>query len=157
MPSVTYRAMLDGIAATFREIDHLSHTPNGVQTGDAITEDFPDLPMAQVYPEASTTDDWAGNNDRSSFRAGSRVTTFRIVIDIPTRRRSHVGEDMASVIEMADAIQGKLEEQRTRPLFGVVGIQGFSWRWERVLHQRGAGEGQHLYVGLRVHLEVRVF
>lgn len=155
MAILTYADILAGIGTTLREIEHLSH-PNGVQVGHAITESFPDLPMAQVYPESSTTDDWMGNNDRSSFAAGVRVTTFRIVVDIAVRARSHIGEDMKAVIEMADEIQAKMEEQRTRPYFGVNGIMGFNWRWERVVHQRGAGDGQSLYPGLRLNIEVRV-
>jgi hypothetical protein len=152
----SYAAILDAIGSTLREIEHLSHE-NGVQVGHAITETFVDLPMAQVYPEGSSTDESGGNNDRNTFRGIGRVTVFRVVIDVACRTRSHIGEDIESVISMADEIQDKLEEQRTKPIFGLDGIQGIDWRWERVTHQRGAGTDTTLFPGLRLNLTVRIF
>lgn len=151
---VTYTEIAAAIATTLGEIDDLAR----VQHGDDLTEDYPDLPMAQVYPQSSSTDEGAGgNNDRNTFRGVGRVTEALFRADIPCRQRSHVAEDMTAVMAVAEAVQTKLEEQRTRPIFGLEGIKGFRWSWERQTIRRGADPAPVFYAGLIVSIWVRVF
>ena len=134
---------------------------NRVQGPAALSEDSPDLPMLQCYPVSGDTD--AGNtasagsgaNDRTTFRAGVRVTETLLRVDIPCRQRSHLAEDMAAVVGIAQEVQDLLEAQKTKPYFGNATIKGFRWRWEYVNFQRGQQE--IVYPGCRFDIYVRQF
>jgi len=148
--SVTYAQICDAIAATLATITQLKK----VQSYDELTEDYGDLPMAQVYPEASDTDSRSGATDRTSFRAGVRVTEAMFHVDVPCRQRSHVDEDTRALVEMAELVQAKLEAQHVKPYFGLEGIRSFRWRWERVNFERSGGV---LYPGVRFIIWATVF
>lgn len=147
--------------ATVAEICDAITTTLGATTGinrsqsyDELTEDFPDLPLLQVYPESADTDSQALNNDRLSFRAARRITDIEIICDIPCRQRSQLGEDMSAMVTITDAVIATLEAQTTT-LFGNTDIKGFHWRWERVIFARGNPE--IAYVGVRFTLTIKTF
>lgn len=146
--AVTYDAILDGIAD---ELDEIA-TLNVVQKYDAMSEDFHDCPMAQVYADAGETDAFS-ENERSTFGAVLRVHEFAVVADIACRLRGNLDDDMKAVVDMAESVQTKLEEQKKRPFFGQTGIKAFRWRWERATFQRGDSQ----YVGLKLRVTVRLW
>jgi hypothetical protein len=150
MGTVTYDAIVEGIAAELDEIAAL----RVVQRYDELTEDFSDCPMAQVYPDAGETDAFS-ENDRMTFRGIGRVHELAVVADIACRARGNIDDDMKAVADMAELVQNKLEEQKTRPFFDVDGIKAFRWRWERTTFARGS-EGKN-YVGLKLRVTVRVW
>lgn len=121
------------------------------QAMDELTEDYPDLPLLQVYLEESETED-------VSFQSKKLNTEALYHADIPCRPRSHMTEDMLAALEMGDAVQTILENQRVRPdLFGLRDIAAFRWRWMRATFSRGGGaDGPVLYVGVRFYIHVRV-
>jgi hypothetical protein len=60
---------------------------------------------------------------------------------------------MARLVNGIDAITNVIEGQDQKPYFGLVGIKGFSWRWDRVTFDYGGVA----YVGARFMLTLRVF
>ncbi len=146
--TVTYDEIIEGIAAELDEIAAL----NVVQRQDELSEDFHDCPMAQVYWDWGETDAFT-ENDRTTFRGLTRVHETAIVADIPCRQRGNLDDDMKAVVDMAELVQGKLEEQQTRPFFGVAGIKSFRWRLERTIFQRGECQ----YPGLKLRVTVRIW
>lgn len=155
MSSVTLASVLDAVAETLSAAVTLA--PSGstdarTQSYDELTEGMPDTPALQVYPE-SGTQDIAGSTDRTAFRGGVRQTEFIIHADYYANQRANIGEDMAALVNGIDAIQDVLEQQDTRPYFGLEGIQAFRWNWRRVTFDY-AGVA---YVGARFVITVRVF
>ncbi len=122
---------------------------------DELTEGIHDLPMLQVYPE-SGEQDIAGATDRSTFGGRGdpqRQTEFVIIADYYANQRSHIGEDMAALVNGIDAIQNVFEGQDKKPYFGLAYLQAFHWRWERVTFTYAEID----YIGARFYLTVRVF
>lgn len=119
------------------------------QAMDELTEDYPDLPLLQVYLEESETEE-------VSFQSAKLNTEALYHADIPVRPRSQMTEDMLACVEMGDAVQTILENEKVRPLFGLSGIAAFRWRWSRVVFSRGGGDTPVLYVGVRFLIWVRV-
>lgn len=141
--------------------DHVKETlglAEGIMRAQSIgdlTEDYPDLPLMQVYWENSETDVMGGTADRSTFRGGVRVNETQVTVDVPCRQRSHIDEDITAVTEIADAIIDILDAQNVKPYFGLAGIQGFRWRCERVNFSRG--DPNIIYPGLKFTIWLRVF
>ncbi len=151
------------MAITIAQICNAIESTLGAATGisrsqsyDELTEGLPpgDLPLLQVYPETGEAD-VAGATDRSTFRAGVRQTELVIVADLYARQRSHIGEDMAALVDGVDAVIDVLEAQDTKNYFGLAGVQAVRWRFERVTFVYG--DPQLPYVGARFYLTVRVF
>ena len=147
------------MAITLAQICDAVKTTLGAATGIAksqsyseLTEGIEDLPLLQVYPQAGETD-IAGSGDRTTFRAGVRQAEVLIHCDVLCRQRSHIDEDMAKTVEMVEAVQVVLEAQDVKPYFGLAGIKGYHWRWERVIFPYAGVE----YFGARFFLTVRVF
>jgi len=97
------------------------------QSYDELQEGLPaaDLPLIQVYWEGFMMDPW-GETDRQTFRGGVRNKPIIIHVDLYATRRSHIGEDMKAVVDGVDALIDVLEEQDTKPYFGLVGLKAFS-------------------------------
>ncbi len=68
----------------------------------------------QVYLENSQTDP-RGDTGRTTFQAKVRQTAITIHIDVYARQRSHIGEDLAACVDLADEIEVVLESQQTKP------------------------------------------
>lgn len=122
------------------------------QSYDELTEGVNDLPMLQVYPQ-SGSQDAAGRTDRTTFGGGNRQTEFVIHADYYARERSHIGEDMALLVNGIDAMQTIFEAQDKKPYFALAGIQSFRWTWDRVQF----AYGNTAYMGARFVITVRVF
>jgi hypothetical protein len=150
--SVTLGEILDAIESTLAASSGLTRT----QSYDELTEGMNDLPTLQVYPEAGEQDPSGdGRTDRTAFGGGVRQTEFTIHADLYARQRSHLGEDMAALVDLIDAMQDVFEQQNTKPYFGLEGIRAFHWSWRRVVFTYG--DPQLGYMGARFVLTVRVF
>ena len=154
---VTILAVCNGVEATLAPlITGLARS----QSMDELTEDYPDLPLMQVYWTGDDTDPNSVNNDRTTFGKHVSVTERVVNVDLIVRQRSQLGEDMAAVAANGELLIAALDAQTASPLFGVAGCKGLSYRVEYVTFQRGgSSEGGQavLYVGVRAILTVRIF
>lgn len=117
-----------------------------------LTEGMPDLPALQVYWQSLSTDAGNGDTDRRTFGAGVRVSRLTFHADIYARQRSHLGQDMARVLELAEAVQTALENQSS-PIFGEEHIQSCHWSAQRVTFDYAGAS----YAGIRFVLDLTVF
>jgi hypothetical protein len=147
---VTLAQICDAVEATLGAATGLTDS----QSYDELTEGVQDMPLLQVYPENGETD-IAGNADRTSFRGGVRQAQVVLHADLFARQRSHIGEDMATLLPLVDAVIVRLEAQTVKPYFNLDGIKAFHWRWERVTFIYG--DQQLPYVGARFTLTLRLF
>lgn len=122
------------------------------QDFDELTPGMPDTPTLQVYWSATETDPTSGTS-QSSFQGIQRQTRLTFWADLYARQRSHIGEDMGSLLPLIDAIQTRLEEQRTSR-FGLAGIKAIEGWTGRMLVFDYADA---IYVGARFEIIVRVF
>ncbi|RPI52770.1 MAG: hypothetical protein EHM56_08005 [Chloroflexi bacterium] len=123
---------------------------------DELSEGMQDTPALQVYPE-SGSQDAATSTDRSTFRAGLQQEEAVIHADLYARQRSHIGEDMSSLVTMIDAMRAVLKAQKTGDAFGLAnkGIKACTWSWQRVTFTYG-DPGVH-YIGARFTIRLRMF
>lgn len=125
---------------------------NAVQDYDELTEGIADTPTLQVYWARTRTDPTSGSA-QTTFRGVVRQTTITFHADLYAQQRSHIGEDMAALLPLIDAIQTKLEGQRTTK-FGLEAIEAIeSWQGDQLIFDYGGA----LYVGARFIIIVRVF
>lgn len=111
-----------------------------------------DTPLLQVYPQSGTCDP-SGGADRTSFQAAVRQRHYVIHVDLYARQRSHIRDDMKKATEMIEAIEDILEAQDTGSAFGLTGIKGYNWRWERVIFETG----NISFMGARFFIMVKVW
>jgi len=129
-----------------------------VQDYDELTEGMNTLPTIQVYPERWDVD-VASETDRTTFVdaltgvPGVRQTEVLIRVDVYVRQRSQLNEDWGDAVDVADAVNDKLEEQGACPLFATVGIRSFHWTCTRVVFDYAG----ILYTGWRFELTLRIF
>lgn len=147
MGTLTIAEMCDGVKTTICDPLVTAGSLKLAESFDELSEDYQDTPMAQVYANAGTTDAFSAN-DRTTFRAGIRTNETEIVVDLPACQRGHAAEDMAAVLNLAEAVDAQLVSVKTRPYFGLVGVKAFRWRWTRVVFARGASE----YPGVRFQI-----
>jgi len=151
--SITLAQICDAIETTLGAATTLTATDGThSQSYDELEEGIGDVPMLQVYPQ-SGSQDAAGRTDRTTFGGGNRQTEFVIHADYYARERSHIGEDMALLVNGIDAMQNVFEGQDKKPYFDLAGIQAFRWTWERVQFAYGGTS----YMGARFMITVRVF
>lgn len=148
--SISLTEICTAIDTTLSAATGLTYT----QTFSGLSEGMQNLPVLQIYPESLRQDATTGS-DRTTFKAGVRQTEIIVNCDLYARQRRDLGEDMAALIPLIDAIQDVLEQQDTKPYFGLVGIKSFAWSAQRVTFTYG--EPQIYYVGARFSLVMRVF
>ena len=125
------------------------------QDYNELTEGMQDIPNLQVYWRSANQDP-IGNTTQRSFRGGVKQTDLTFYADLYARQRSHIGEDMAALLPLVDAISAVLEAQKTKPLFFLFVIQALtSWRADQVVFEYG--DPLLKYVGARFTITVRVF
>lgn len=113
---------------------------------ETLTDGMNDLTAMQVYFERAEAS--AGSNtDRVTFGAAIRRSLWTFHVDVYARQRSHIGEDMAAVVNTADAVIDLLETQTTGAPFGLAGIKTFRWTAERATFVYGDPELR--YAGVR--------
>ncbi len=128
---------------------------NVAQDTTQITEGIHDLPLLQVYPESGEVDP-SGRTDRTTFGAGVQQDRMVIHADLYVRQRSHLQEDMDTLIDMIDAVIYTLKHDAADTMFGGLdNFQGFHWSWQRVIFEYGDPLAK--YVGARFRIEVTTF
>jgi hypothetical protein len=150
MTTYTLAQITDAIEATLSTATGIAFS----QSYSELTEDVVDFPLLQVYPEGGQQDP-SGNADRSTFRAAVRQTIFTIHADLYACQRAHVGQNMATLLPLIEALTTVIEAQDTKPYFGLDGIKAFSWSWQRVILVYGSTQAS--YVGARFIFEIRTF
>ncbi len=150
--TITTATICNAIANEIAEVADMGSgaTQKPGELGDGIADE----PTIQIYPEAHEQDP-SGSTDRTTFRGGVRQTVVTVHVDLYARQRRYLGEDMAALIRLIDAITDKFEEQDTKPYFDQAGIKAFSWTGSRVLFTYG--DPQVNYVGWRWTLLITVF
>lgn len=126
------------------------------QSYDELTEGLPagDLPTLQVYWQALSPMDPEGQTDRYAYQGAVRMKRLIFHIDGYAAQRSHLAQDNKAVVDLADAILDVLEEQDTKPYFGLAGIKA----WQLESATRGAYPyAQALYLGVKFVLVVWVY
>ena len=98
--SITLVQIVDAIESTLSAVSTLARS----MSYDELTEGMNDYPTLQIYPEDGDQDP-SGNTDRTTFGAGVRQTVFTIHADYYARQRSHIGEDMAALVDGIYAMQ----------------------------------------------------
>lgn len=149
--AITLAQICDAVADTIAEATTLTH----VHSYDELKEGMPDTPTVEVYPQSINQDPSTAGTDRTSFQAGVRQTDVTIHADLYAARRSHLGENMATLLPLVDAVVTRLEAQNTKPYFGLVGLKAFTWSGERVVFERS--EPREQYAGWRFIIRFRVF
>lgn len=129
---------------------------------DELTEGVHDKKLLQVYPESCSPVDVSTDNDRTTSQRGVAATELVIHADLYAQQRAHIGEDMAALVPLIDAITARLEAQKRSPLFGltvtsgavtVTPIKSFKWEWRRVTFRYADAD----HVGARFIITLRVF
>ena len=131
------------------------------QSYNELKEGMPDQPTLQIYPNSGSTIPPQNSTDRTTFRAVVRQTQLEIYADLYATARSEIGEDMALLLPLIEAIIGEIEKQDTKPYFGLLdaqnepAIKAFSWSWQRVTFQYN--DPMQLYIGARFIFLLRIF
>ena len=152
--STTLQAICNAIETT------LAPAITYTQSYNELKEGMPDQPTLQIYPNSGSSSPPSGN-DRSSFQAKLRQTEIQIYADLYASARSEIGEDMALLLPLIEAIIGEIEKQDTKPYFGLLdaqnepAIKAFSWSWQRVVFQYN--DPMQLYIGARFIFLLRIF
>ena len=148
--SITLAQICNAVETTLSAAVGLTYT----QSYNELEEGMNDTPTLQVYWNGMSQDP-AGGNDRTTFRAGVRQTDIEIYCDLYATTRNEVGENMAALLPLVDAIVDVLEMQDTKSYFGLAGLKSFRWSAQRVTFQYT--DPMRLYVGARFVLNFRVF
>lgn len=148
--SITLTQIGAALKTTFAGVIGLTY----VHQPSELREGMQDSPLLQIYPDTITQDP-SGDVDRTTFRAVVRQSLQVWHLDLYARQRSDLGEDMAILLPLVDAVVDVLEQQDTKPYFGLVGIKAFSWTAQRVNFIYGQPEIG--YVGMRFILTLRMF
>lgn len=147
---------------TLAEINQAIHDKMALATGlsadlvqdhDELTDGISDTPTLQVYWHRSNTDP-RGNAGQSTFGAGVRQKVYTFYADLLAKQRMAIGEDMAALLPLVDAIHDVLEAETGPSYFGlstVKSIQG--WTAEQVMFDYADVP----YIGTRFVIPVRVF
>jgi len=150
MTSITHAQICDAVATTLGAATGLTYT----QSYNQLKEGMNDLPTLQVYWD-NTSGDPSGNNDRTTFHAAVRQADVQIFCDLYAAQRGEVGENMATLLPLVDAIIDEIEKQDSTTQFGLVGLKGFHWNASRVIFQYT--DPLRVFYGARFILFFRVY
>ena len=147
MTLITYGSLCKAVATALQATAGVVH----VQAYDELTESISDTPTLQVYlsKDAAETDD--SGIHQSTFGAGVRITRLNITIDCYARQRSHLADDMAAQMDIIDAVDAVLNQQKTAPFFG--GAKALHWTWKRLAMENADAE----YAGAECTLTLWIF
>lgn len=151
--ATTIAAICDAIQTTLAAATGIQST----QSYDELKESLnrPDLPCLQIYWQALAIDP-RGRTDRSAFRGGLRTKPIVIHVDLYAATRGPgIGQENAVVVACVDALIDVIEEQDTKPYFGLEEIQAFSVdSITRVVHEYTDAAR---YLGARFVFTITVF
>lgn len=148
--SVTLVQMNDAIKGILEDATGISTA----QSYDELTEGIApgDMPLLQVYFESLEAEP-GGMVPHTTFQGGVKTKSVMFHADIFCRQRSNIAEDMAKVLEIADAVIDVLETENTKPFFSQHGIKDFHWSADRVTFDYAGA----LYAGIRFYITVWAF
>lgn len=107
--------------------------PNVVTQGhNELTEAIAETPAIQVYFNSVTDHAPEGTNRATMGSTPVRQRRFVFWVDCLAAERRDISDDMAAVYDLSELVEDKLDQQNSKPLFGLAGIQQFSWSGERV-------------------------
>ena len=103
-----------------------------VMGGSGLRESINQFPTVQVwFVSKDTTND--GGTERRTMATGSskpmRKTSLMYHIDLYTRPRTNLGQDLSELEVLIDVIDQVMEDQ-TRTFFGISGVKAFNHRAE---------------------------
>lgn len=119
---------------------------------EMLTEGLVDMPLLQVYWQSLGTDGQNPTSDRRTFGAGVRLTQLEFRADVYAKQRANIGEDMARVLELTEAVITVLEAQNAAP-FGLDSVKAYRWGAERVTFEYAGAS----YAGIRFTLTLTMF
>jgi len=149
--SVTIAQICDAIEAVVGSVATVTRSQSYNELTEGINS--ADTPLAQVYWQSLSMSP-PGGTDRATFKAGVRNKQMTFHVDLHAAQRSHLGENMASMLDTFDDILDALEAQDKKPYFDLEGIK--AWQLasaERVSWQYADAQ----YIGCRAILTVWVF
>lgn len=148
MTTITIAQMNTAIETTLATATGLAYSQNY----NELTEGMQDTPTLQVYWYETETDVTGGAAQRS-FGGKVREKRFTFRADLFARQRSHLGEDMAALLPLVEAIHTVLEAQQAKPYFGLEGIAAIErWSAQQIIFELAG----YTYLGARFTIPVRV-
>jgi len=140
--AVTIYDTTEAIRSTLEDVAGLAVST----ANETLREGMNDLPAIQVYFETLEAS-LGSQTERKTFGAGIRSNMWRFHIDVYVKQRSNLGDDMAKVANLTDAVIDVLEAQVDTPPFGLDGLHNFRYTAERVTFTYG--DTDTTYVGVR--------
>lgn len=115
----------DAVYGILSVTDGVAVPQNYDKMADAINADM----TLQVWPA-----NWGpmapDATERRTLRGGVHVWEITVHADLMSPLRVSIGEHMAALVPVADAINTALKSQQEKPLFGLDGIDSFTWSGE---------------------------
>ena len=105
----------------------LSAIANSVATANlTMQEGIADPRVIQVY--LSEFEGAHGSNtNRNTFGGGLQLKRYTVRIDVYSRTRSQLGEDISAAEQDCYSVIAILEAQKSSPAFGLSGVHTFNW------------------------------
>lgn len=154
MGTVSLAQVNDAIASTVSAATSAPNKLGITQSYNELSEGIPETPTVQVYPKHGDDHVDGQQVNRGTFGSAplrARVWTFHI--DVMAEQRGIIAQNMGEVVRMASLIEDVLDQQSSKPLFGLDGIQDFKFYWDYVTVVYGGNQ----YAGLRFVLGVWVY
>jgi hypothetical protein len=126
------------------------------QDYDELTEGMQDERVLQIYPEEQSPTSIGSETQKITLGDDPFIDEELIIhVDYYARQRSHIGEDMAQLVDGIDEIRANLKTQNCPNPFDLEGIANFQWSWQRVIFNYG--EPELKYIGARFRLALRTY
>lgn len=100
---------------------------NAVATANlTMNEGIADQRTIQVYGSAFEGAHQS-RTDRNTFTGGLNLKRYTVKVDVYSRPRSQLGEDISAAENDVYSVIAILEAQATSPAFGLSGVHTFHW------------------------------
>ena len=155
--SITLTQINNALYNTFNVTSVTNLVPYTQNIG-TLTEGLANTPCFQVYWELLNPVSEGSSTDRRTFGGDSSnapVRTKRLVyhLDVYLDPRNHIDQIFVNMLQIVDAVNDILENQNTKPYFGLAGIKSYTWSCER-----GSTEYANiLYPTVRWVIEIYIF
>lgn len=119
-----------------------------------LTETIADTPAFQVYPQSGSLEPLTNQSPQTTMQKGVQQSVLVYFVDLYAVQRANIGEDMQILIPWIDRTYTLLETAPS-PYFGIDAIQGYNFRYDRIVFRYG--EPAQNYVGGRFTITTRIF
>ncbi len=154
MSDVSIKQVNDAIANTLKPAVEAPNIVGVMQSIDSFTDGMGDTPTVQVYFSHGQDHSTPGEYNRGTFGpAPLRARQWTFNVDVYADQRGPIAQNMAAVVTLVSLIENLLDQENSKPLFGLVGIQDFTWYWDRVTFKYAGNE----YAGYRAVLAVVIY